>query len=145
VAQVCARHRKFLCLEPHGVFTKTADGLLRIADLVSSPWIQVNWDTGNSYLAGVEDPYEALEKVRDRVYHIHAKDISMEQSERDKGKVTGTPVGCACGDGVVDWERVARIMEPVDREIFLSVECGKIDEAERSLAFLTKTLKSYLL
>jgi sugar phosphate isomerase/epimerase len=145
VAQVCARHRKFLCLEPHGVFTKTADGLLRIADLVSSPWIQVNWDTGNSYLAGIEDPYEALEKVRDRVYHIHAKDISMEQSERDKGKVTGTPVGCACGDGVVDWERVARIMEPVDREIFLSVECGKIDEAKRSLAFLTKTLKSYLL
>ena len=78
--------------------------------------------------------------MRDRVYHIHAKDISMEHSEREKGKVTGTPVGCACGDGVVDWERVIRIMEPVDREIFLSVECGKIDEAERSLAFLERLL-----
>ena len=136
MAQVCARHRKYLCIEPHGEYTQTSEGLMKIVDLVPSPWIQVNWDTGNSYLAGMEDPYEGLEKVRDRIHHIHAKDISIEHSEREKGKVTGTPVGCACGEGLVDWERVIRIMEPVDREIFLSVECGKIDEAERSLAFL---------
>jgi sugar phosphate isomerase/epimerase len=140
IAQVCARHRKYLCIEPHGVYTKTADGLLRIVNLVDSPWIQVNWDTGNSYLAGLEDPYEGLEKVRDRVFHIHAKDISLEHSEREKGKVTGTPVGCACGDGVVDWERVIHIMKPVDREIFLSVECGTIEQAVRSLAFLQNIL-----
>jgi sugar phosphate isomerase/epimerase len=143
-AQVCARHKKFLCIEPHGIYTKTADGLLEIVNLVKSPWIKVNWDTGNSYLAGIEDPYEGLEKVRDQVYHIHAKDISMDQSENARGKVTGTPVGCACGEGVVDWERIAKILEPVDREIFLSVECGKIDEAERSLSYLSKTLAPYL-
>lgn len=140
IAQVCARHKKYLCIEPHGVYTKTADGLLKIVNLVDSPWIKVNWDTGNSYLAGIEDPYEGLEKVRDHVYHIHAKDISMGQADQDRGKVTGTPVGCACGEGVVDWERVARIMEPIDREIFLSVECGEIDEAERSFKFLNDTL-----
>ena len=143
-AQVCARHKKYLCIEPHGIYTKTSDGLLKIVNLVDSPWIQVNWDTGNSYLAGIEDAYESLEKVRDRVFHIHAKDISMEHSEQERGKVTGTPVGCACGEGVVDWERVAKIMEPVDREIFLSVECGTIDQAERSRHFLEKTLSSYL-
>jgi sugar phosphate isomerase/epimerase len=140
MARVCARHRKFLCIEPHGIYTQATDGLMKIVNLVDSPWIQVNWDTGNSYLAGAEDPYEGLEKVRDRVFHIHAKDISMEHSEREKGKVTGTPVGCACGDGVVDWERVIKIMEPVDREIFLSVECGTIEEAERSLVFLERIL-----
>jgi len=143
-AQVCARHQKYLCIEPHGIYTKTAAGLLKIANLVDSPWIQINWDTGNSYLAGIEDPYEGLQKVRDRVFHIHAKDISMAQSSGERGKVTGTPVGCACGEGVVDWERAAKIMEPVDREIFLSVECGKIDEAERSLAFLNKALAKWL-
>ena len=143
-AQVCARHKKFLCIEPHGIYTKTTDGLLKIVNLVPSPWIQVNWDTGNSYLAGVEDPYEGLEKVRDRVHHIHAKDISMAHSAEERGKVTGTPVGCACGEGVVDWERVAKIMEPVDREIFLSVECGKIDEAERSISYLNKALAKWL-
>jgi sugar phosphate isomerase/epimerase len=144
VAQVCGRHKKVLCIEPHGIYTKTTDGLIKIVKLVDSPWIQVNWDTGNSYLAGIEDPYEGLEKVRDYVYHIHAKDISMQHSRSERGKVTGTPVGCACGEGVVDWQRIARILEPIDRQLVLSVECGKIDEAERSLAFLKKELKPWL-
>ena len=136
-ALVAARHGVYVCVEPHGVYTKTSEGLLRIVELVPSPWIQVNWDTGNAYLAGAEDPYEALERVVDRVYHVHAKDISFEHSERERGKVTGTPVGCACGEGVVDWERVLHILDPLDRELTLSVECGTIDEAEQSLAFLT--------
>ena len=33
---------------------------------------------------------------------MHAKDIAIEQSDAERGKVTGTPVGCACGDGVID-------------------------------------------
>ncbi len=143
-AQVAARHRKYICIEPHGCYTKTSDGLMQIVQLVDSPWIQVNWDTGNSYLAGVEDPYEGLAKVRDWVYHIHAKDISIEHAERERGQVTGTPVGCACGEGLVDWRRVAEILEPIDRDIFLSVECGTIEEAERSLTFLRNELADYL-
>ena len=139
-ALVAARHGVFVCIEPHGIYTKTSEGLLRIVELVPSPWIQVNWDTGNAYLAGVEDPYEALERVSDRVFHVHAKEISFEHSERERGKVTGTPVGCACGDGVVDWERVLHILDPLDRELTLSVECGTIDEAERSRSFLADLL-----
>jgi len=139
---VARRHKVHLCIEPHGTYTKTSDGLLKIVNLVPSPWIGVNWDTGNSYLAGIEDPYEGLLKVRDHVLHVHAKDISFQQGEAERGKVTGTPVGCACGEGAVDWDKVFSILDPLDREIFLSVECGKIDEAERSLAFLTKALGS---
>lgn len=144
MSHVAARHKVFICIEPHGIYTRTSEGLLRIVNLIDSPWIQVNWDTGNAYLAGAEDPYEALERVRDRVYHVHAKDISLEHSERERGKVTGTPVGCACGDGVVDWERVLAILDPLDREITLSVECGTIDEAERSLSFMTQAIGNRL-
>jgi sugar phosphate isomerase/epimerase len=140
-SQVAARHKVTICIEPHGVFTKTARGLLKIVNLVKSPWIHINWDTGNSYLAGVEDPYKGLEAVRDHVYHVHAKDISMSQVKEERGKVTGTPVGCACGEGVIDWEHILRILKPLDREIFLSVECGTIDQANRSLTFLTKILR----
>ena len=140
-SQVAARHKVMICIEPHGTYTKTAKGLLKIVNLVKSPWIHVNWDTGNSYLAGLEDPYKGLEAVRDHVYHVHAKDISMRQVKEERGKVTGTPVGCACGEGVVDWEHVLRILKPLDREIFLSVGCGTIDQANRSLTFLTKLLK----
>jgi len=140
VAQVAERHRKYICVEPHGIYTKTSEGLLRIVELVPSPWIAVNWDTGNAYLAAAEDPYEALERVAPQVRHVHAKDISFEHAERERGKVTGTPVGCACGDGVVDWERVLSILDPLDRELTLSVECGTIEQAERSLAYLSDLL-----
>jgi len=140
-SQVAARHKVTICIEPHGVYTKTARGLLKIVNLVKSPWIHINWDTGNSYLAGVEDPYKGLEAVRDHVYHVHAKDISMSQVKEERGKVTGTPVGCACGEGVIDWEHILRILKPLDREIFLSVECATIDQANRSLTFLTKLIR----
>ena len=141
IEMVARRHQVFVCIEPHGIYTKTAAGLLKIVNLVKSPWIKVNWDTGNSYLAGIEDPYDGLELVKDYVYHVHAKDISMDQSESDRGNVTGTPVGCACGQGVVDWNKVLDILDPLDREIILSVECGTIKQAEFSLAFLNKLIE----
>ena len=141
IEMVARRHQIYVCIEPHGIYTKTAAGLLKIVNLVKSPWIKVNWDTGNSYLAGIEDPYDGLELVKDYVYHVHAKDISMEQSESVRGKVTGTPVGCACGQGVVDWKKVLDILDPLDREIILSVECGTIKQAEFSLNFLNKLIE----
>lgn len=133
---VARRHQVSLGIEPHGAYTKTAAGLLRIVELVPSPWIGVNWDTGNAYLAGLEDPYEALETVRDRVIHVHAKDISFEQAESDRGSVTGTPVGCACGEGVVDWDRILHLLDPLEGELTLSVECGTVDQAARSIEYL---------
>lgn len=142
---VAQRHDVMIGIEPHGIYTKTADGLLKIVNLVKSPNIGVNWDTGNSYLAGIEDPYEGLEKVRDHVVHLHAKDISFEHSQAERGKVTGTPVGCAVGEGVVDWERVLDILDPLDREIFFSVECGTVDQAETSIAHLKKVMGSRLI
>ena len=137
---VAKRHQVYVCIEPHGIYTKTAAGLLKIVNLVKSPWIRVNWDTGNSYLAGIEDPYDGLDLVKDHVFHVHAKDISLEQSESDRGKVTGTPVGCACGQGVVNWEKVLDILDPLEREIILSVECGTINQAKDSLVFLNELL-----
>lgn len=145
MSHVAARHKVYICIEPHGIYTKFSEGLLRIVNLAPSPWIQVNWDTGNSYLAGAEDPYESLANVRDHVYHVHAKDIAFDQSERERGKVTGTPVGCACGEGVVDWDKVLSILDPLDRDITLSVECGTIDEAERSLPFMKKLVGNRLI
>jgi sugar phosphate isomerase/epimerase len=138
--QVARRHGVSIGVEPHGVYTKTAAGLRRIVELVPSERIGVNWDTGNSFLAGQEDPYEALESVRELVLHVHAKDISFEHAARERGTVTGTPVGCACGDGAVDWERVLAILRPLERDLVLSVECGTIEQAERSLHHLRSVL-----
>ena len=100
----------------------------RIYSLVKSPAIGINFDTGNSYLCG-HDPLKWLERVVDRLVHLHAKDISDEQSSAERGKVTGTPVGCACGDGVIDWPAVIEICRRAKRDIVLSVECGTVEQA----------------
>jgi len=124
-------------LEPHQQYSKTPDGLDKIYDLVDSSAIGINFDTGNSYLSG-EDPVTWLERVKDKLVHVHAKDISIEQSEDERGKVTGTPAGCACGDGVIDWKSVIEACKDAPRDIVLSVECGTIEQAERSIEHLKK-------
>jgi len=125
-------------IEPHQQYTKTAAGLDRISKLVASPAIGINFDTGNSYLAGLGDPYAWLESVVGRLVHLHAKDISLQQAGAERGKVTGTPVGCACGDGVIDWARVVKICKKAKRDIVFSVECGTVDQAARSIVHLKK-------
>jgi sugar phosphate isomerase/epimerase len=134
-AKVAEKRGVVLGIEPHQQYSKHPDGLDRIYNLVDSPAIGINFDTGNSFLCD-HDPYEWLERVNDRLVHLHAKDISVEQSNSDRGKVTGTPVGCACGEGVIDWGRIIEICARGPNDIVLSVECGTIDEAERSIAHL---------
>jgi len=128
-------------VEPHQQYSKTPAGLDRIYNLVKSPVIGINFDTGNSYLAG-EDPYPWLQRVVSRLVHLHAKDISIEHSKAERGKVTGTPVGCACGDGVIDWARTLKICRKAKRDIVFSVECGTIEQAERSIKHLKKVARS---
>ena len=126
-------------LEPHQQYSKHPAGLDRIYKLVNSPAIGINFDTGNSYLCG-HDPYQWLTQVVGQLVHLHAKDIALAQSDAQRGKVTGTPVGCACGEGVMDWARVMAIAKQAKRDIVLSVECGTVEQAERSLAHLRKLL-----
>lgn len=139
VLLIAERYGVAIGIEPHQSLSKTTAGLLRIATLVDSPMLRVNYDTGNAFLGG-EDPYEGLEAVAGRVVHIHAKDIAIQQAEEEKGKVTGTPVGCACGDGVIDWARVVRILKAHGYDGVLSVECGTPLQAERSLKHLNEVI-----
>lgn len=136
---VAERRGILIGLEPHQQYSKSPDGLDRIANLVSSPMVGINFDTGNAYLAG-EDPITWLKRVGHRLVHVHAKDISVEQSDAERGKVTGTAVGCACGEGVIDWRKVIEVCREAPRDIVLSVECGTIDQAERSVKHLKEIL-----
>ena len=140
-AQLAEPRGILIGLECHQQYSKHPDGLDRIYKLVRSPSIGINFDTGNAFLCG-HDPYQWLRRVAKRLVHLHAKDISIQQSGAERGKVTGTPVGCACGDGVIDWEKVIRIVrKECPREIVFSVECGTVDQAERSVKHLKKLLR----
>ena len=134
---VAESHDILIGSEPHQQYSQHPDGLDRIYELVDSQAIGINFDTGNSYLCG-HDPIEWLGRVKDRLVHLHAKDISVQQSEDERGKVTGTPAGCACGEGVIDWKKVVEVCKGAPRDIVLSVECGTVEQAERSINYLKK-------
>ncbi|MBA3074870.1 MAG: sugar phosphate isomerase/epimerase [Anaerolineae bacterium] len=139
-SMVAERYGIKIGIEPHQQYSKSQEGLDSIYDLVKSPSIGINYDTGNSYLAGTTDTYDWLTHVTSRLVHLHAKDISFSQSGEEKGKVSGTPVGCACGDGVVDWKRMIEIAKNAPTDIVFSVECGTVPDAIRSFEHLSKLL-----
>jgi len=140
IAETCEENGVYIAIEQHGPYTAKIDRMKRILSLVDSPWIKCNFDCGNTFLAG-SDPYEMLEAVIDKVVHVHAKDISVKQAQAERGKVTGTAVGCACGDGVIDWRKLVGRLKKAGYRGVLSVECGTEEEAVRSHAHLTKVLQ----
>ncbi|MCA9430909.1 MAG: sugar phosphate isomerase/epimerase [Candidatus Omnitrophica bacterium] len=139
ISETCEDNGVYLGIEQHGPYTGKIESLTRILELVDSEWIRVNYDCGNTFLAGT-DPYEMLDAVADKIVHVHAKDISVQQAEEERGKVTGTAVGCACGDGVIDWTRIVNRLKEAGFDGVLSVECGTEDEAVRSLEHLKGVL-----
>ena len=138
-SKVAARRGIKIGLETHQTYSLVPDKYERILNLVDSPYIGANFDTGNAYLGGL-DPVEQVERFKNRIIHMHAKDISVEQSNAERGKVMGTAVGCACGDGVIDWEKIVAIIRPLPQDIVLSVECGSLDQAARSIDYLRKVV-----
>lgn len=137
--QIAERYGVHIGIEPHQSISKKTEGLLRIATLVKSDFLRINYDTGNAFLGG-EDPYAGLRAVLPLLIHLHAKDISMREAKDKQGKVTGTPVGCACGEGVIDWARVVAILREAGWSGVLSVECGTPAQASDSLVHLRKVL-----
>jgi len=135
--KVASRRGIKIGLEMHQTYSLVPAKYDQILNLVDSPFVGANFDTGNAYLGG-EDPIAWLERIKHRLVHMHAKDISVAQSDAERGKVMGTAVGCACGDGVIDWEAVMAILRTIPQDVVLSVECGTLDEAARSIEHLRK-------
>ena len=136
-SRVAAPRNIKIGIEPHQQYTVKPDLYARIIGLANSSAVGANFDTGNSYLAG-QDPYTWLEAVKGQLVHLHAKDISIQQSDAERGTVTGTPVGCACGDGVIDWAKVIAVVKTLPQDIVFSVECGTVDQAARSIEHLKR-------
>jgi len=58
-----------LGLENHWGLGRTPEGVLRIANAINSPWLQVTADTGNF----LEDPYDKLEQLAPKTILLQAK------------------------------------------------------------------------
>ena len=67
---------------------------------VDSPWLRMNMDTGNTFIAG-QDPVAFLQQFLPKVSHVHLKDVSPSLAAAVRGDQTGIAVShCSLGEGV---------------------------------------------
>ncbi|MFV1964819.1 MAG: sugar phosphate isomerase/epimerase family protein [Pirellulaceae bacterium] len=103
-----------LLLEPHGPVTDSIAGIQDVMDMLGNPdSLGVNLDTGNSWLGGA-DPVEMAKIFKDKIHHVHWKDLGEEWVEK-----RGTIYGCgfstiALGDGVIDIAGVCKVLKDAD-------------------------------
>jgi sugar phosphate isomerase/epimerase len=144
ILEIAEAHRIVVNVEPHGHFTTKPEFMARMLDFVKSPYLRMNMDTGNTFIAG-EDPTRFLGRFIDRVSHVHVKDVSESLAAATRGQQTGIAVShCALGEGVnaANIRKCLELLAGGGYEGVLSMECegqgGPM--IERSLAWLRKTL-----
>ncbi|MDY0032805.1 MAG: sugar phosphate isomerase/epimerase [FCB group bacterium] len=131
-------------IEVHGYFTTNPDRMAEMLSFCDSPFLQLNLDTGNTFVAG-RDPVAFCRRFLDRVNHVHVKDVSESLAAAVRGEQTGIAVSqSAIGDGV-NADNIRQCLVMLRERGFdggLSMECegqgGPM--IETSLAWLRNTL-----
>jgi len=141
---VAEAHRVTVNIEPHGYFTTRPEMMEKMLAFVDSPYLGLNMDTGNTFIAG-QDPAAFLKRFLKKVRHVHIKDVSESLAAATRGRQTGIAVSqCALGDGANagNIRQCIEILRDSGYTGFLSMECegqgGPM--IERSLAWLRKTM-----
>jgi sugar phosphate isomerase/epimerase len=145
IVEVAEVYEISINIEVHGYFTTNPDRLAQMLDFCDSPWLGLNLDTGNSFIAG-QDPVHFAQRFVDRISHVHVKDVSQSLAATMRGEETGIAVSqCALGDGV-NADNIRRCLEILRDHGYtgvLSMECegqgGPM--IEQSLAWLRRTLQ----
>ncbi len=135
-ARLAADYGVHVLLEPHGPVTDTIEGLQGIFDLLGNPEsIGFNLDTGNSWLGGA-DPVEMAKVFKDKIHHVHWKDLGEEWVEK-----RGTLYGCGfstipLGEGVIDIKGICDVLKDADIENSTLEIVGGSDILLKSVEYL---------
>lgn len=145
ILRVAEAHQVIVNIEPHGHFTTRPDRLAEILAFSDSPFLRLNMDTGNTFIAG-QDPTAFLARFLSRVSHVHVKDVSDSLARALRGGLTGIAVShCPLGQGVNadNIRQCLHLLRDAGYTGVLSIECegagGPMLEA--SLAWLRGTLR----
>jgi 3-oxoisoapionate decarboxylase len=106
-----------MAVENHIDFT--ADEMLRLLTAVNSPYLGINFDTGN-FVRLLDDPVKAMAKLAKYVYATHIKDLKPQKgvAADEWYFFSSTPVG----DGIIDNMELARLLARAEYQGFLAVE-----------------------
>jgi sugar phosphate isomerase/epimerase len=145
ILKVAEAHQVIVNIEPHGYFTTHPDRMAEMQGFSDSPFLRLNFDTGNTFIAG-QDPVAFLKRFIGRVSHVHVKDVSESLARAVRGGQTGIAVShCPLGGGVnADAIRQCLgLLRDAGYQGVLSIECeGQAGPMiEQSLQWLRNTLQ----
>lgn len=112
-------------IEIHGYFTTKPDLLEEMLAFCDSPYFGLNFDTGNTFIAG-HDPVAFLQRFLPRVKHVHVKDVSASLAEAARGKDTGIGISHAAIGAGVNADNIVQALKILRDDGFdgtLSLEC----------------------
>ena len=146
ILKVAEAHKVIVNIEPHGYFTTNPDMMAEMQSFSDSPYLRMNMDTGNTFIAG-RDPVEFLRLFLTKVTHVHVKDVSESLAKALRGGATGIAVShCALGEGVNagNIRTCLEILRDSGYQGVLSLECEGAGGPmiEKSLNWLRETLKT---
>jgi len=140
IVEVAERYKSIIDIEPHGYYTTKPQFMEQMLAFVDSPYLRMNMDTGNTFIAG-QDPVAFLKKFKNKVAHVHVKDVSESLAASLRGELTGIAVSqVAIGDGANkdNIKKCFDILVDVKYDGVVSLECegqgGPM--IEKSLAFV---------
>lgn len=144
IIEVAEAYEITINIEVHGYFTTNPDMMAKMLAFCDSPYLRLNMDTGNTFIAG-QDPVAFCNRFKDKVTHVHVKDVSKSLAAAARGEQTGIAVSqCAIGDGVnaQNIKKVLTILRDRGFAGVLSMECEGAGGPmiEKSLAWLRKIL-----
>ena len=144
IIEVAEAHQVTINIEPHGYFTTKPEMMEKMLAFCDSPWLRMNMDTGNTFIAG-QDPVAFLKKFLKKVSHVHVKDVSETLAKATRGGMTGIAVShCALGEGANadNIKACLGVLRDHGYSGVLSMECeGQSGPMiEKSLAWLRETL-----
>jgi len=145
IIEVAERYKMIIDIEPHGYYTTKPEFMEKMLSFVDSDYLRMNMDTGNTFIAG-QDPVAFLQKFKNKVSHVHVKDVSDTLAASLRGELTGIAVSqCAIGDGV-NGENIKKCFDILAENKFdgvVSLECegqgGPM--IEKSLAWVRKVVE----
>ncbi len=125
ILETAARYDLIVNIEPHGYYTTKPEFMAQMLDFYDTPHLRMNMDTGNTFIAG-QDPVAFLQQFKDRVSHVHIKDVSESLAAASRGELTGIAVShTVIGEGVnVDNIRqCVDILVDIGYDGVVSIEC----------------------
>ena len=123
-------HKMVINVETHGVFTQDPEFMIKFMKYFDSEWLGINFDTGNTYIAG-NDPLEYLKEVFPYVKHMHIKDVYPVLADESRGDENGIPtsfipIGKGCNADNI--EKCLEYLKEKDWSGDISLECAGTDE-----------------